>query len=86
MLSKHFSQLQTTHPLLLSSFFILHPLAAAAGQDDQEFSSFEQIMAKPAKKRTFAEKVQAGMYTLMQKTGFFGILLCASVSDKGREG
>ncbi|RKO84062.1 hypothetical protein BDK51DRAFT_49082 [Blyttiomyces helicus] len=58
-------------------------IAAAAGKDEKDFHSIEAILAKPAKKRKLIERAQVAMYNLMQRSGFFGILLCASVSSIG---
>lgn len=56
--------------------------AAEAGRDDQGFASIESLLAKPRSQRTIGERAQVAMYSLMQSLGFFGILLCASVSHR----
>ncbi|KAI8820269.1 uncharacterized protein EV422DRAFT_568234 [Fimicolochytrium jonesii] len=55
--------------------------AAEAGRDDQGFASIESVLKKPRSRRTIGEKLQIGMYNMMQSLGFFGILLCASIPN-----
>jgi hypothetical protein len=54
--------------------------ASEAGKNNDEFLSIERILAKPIAERTLSERVQAYIHHLMKTAGFWGILLCASVS------
>lgn len=54
--------------------------AALAGQDDPEFASIETILKKKRKERTIYENLQVMMHSMMTNLGFWGILICASVS------
>ena len=53
--------------------------AALAGQDDEEMDHIEQIKLKPKAEQSLWERVQVGMFEMMQRWGFWGILVCASV-------
>ncbi|KAI9206075.1 uncharacterized protein BJ171DRAFT_40708 [Polychytrium aggregatum] len=55
--------------------------AASAGRDDQDFLTIEKILAKNPKDRAFNERAQVFVYNLLQRLGFFGILLCASIPN-----
>ena len=55
--------------------------ALEAGKDDDEFTSFERILAKNPSDRMFSEKAQIWIHDLLKTAGFFGILLCASIPN-----
>ncbi|KAJ3122500.1 Vacuolar membrane protease [Nowakowskiella sp. JEL0407] len=54
--------------------------SSAAGQSDEEFSGFQNILEKDPDTLSIWEKLQVVMFNIMRKLGFWGILLCASVS------
>ncbi|KAI9366879.1 hypothetical protein DFJ73DRAFT_805984 [Zopfochytrium polystomum] len=64
----------------LPPYFIARA-AAVAGKDDPDFVTVERIMERPSSERVFSERMQVLMYTMMQKMGFFGILICASIPN-----
>ncbi|KAJ3110861.1 Vacuolar membrane protease [Phlyctochytrium bullatum] len=55
--------------------------AAAAGKEDADFNSIERILEKSPEDRTVMEKGQVFIYTIVQKLGFVGIVLCASIPN-----
>jgi hypothetical protein len=40
-----------------------------------------ELQKKPSEERTLKDKVYLFVYDMMQRLGFFGIFLCASVSN-----
>jgi hypothetical protein len=52
-----------------------------AGKADDQFDHTEEIKRKPRNKLTLWERVQLIMFELMQRLGFFGILLAASIPN-----
>lgn len=55
--------------------------AARAGKDDPEVLTIEKIKLKNSKSLTLFERFQLTMLHLVDKLGFFGILLCASIPN-----
>lgn len=53
--------------------------AAAAGQNDDDFSNIELLLKKKESDRSISERLQVFVFSLMQSSGFWGILICASV-------
>ncbi|TPX51179.1 hypothetical protein SeLEV6574_g00434 [Synchytrium endobioticum] len=55
--------------------------AAAAGRDDQSIASIENLRRKSPSSLSFSERAQVGMYSMLVKFGFIGIVLCASIPN-----
>ncbi|KAJ3170839.1 hypothetical protein HK101_011321 [Irineochytrium annulatum] len=55
--------------------------AAAAGKDDVDFNSIERILEKDPTDRTIMERGQVAIFNVVQKFGFYGIVLCASIPN-----
>ncbi|KAJ3102180.1 Vacuolar membrane protease [Phlyctochytrium planicorne] len=55
--------------------------AAIAGKDDADFNSVERILEKDPAERSVMERGQIAIYEVVQKLGFFGIVLCASIPN-----
>lgn len=54
--------------------------AAMAGQGNSDLNEIQAIRSKTSSDRSISEKTQLFIFDMMQRLGFFGILLCASVS------
>lgn len=53
--------------------------AASLSSSSDEVDAVELLLKKDS--LTISEKVQVGMYKLMENWGFFGILVCASIPN-----
>jgi hypothetical protein len=54
-------------------------LAALAGQSNEEMDEISALQNKKPEERTLKDRVYLFVYNMMQRLGFFGIFLCASV-------
>ncbi|RKP25842.1 vacuole membrane protein 1 [Syncephalis pseudoplumigaleata] len=55
--------------------------AALAGQTNEEMDEISELLEKPAAERTLKDKVYLFVYSMMQRLGFLGIFLCASIPN-----
>lgn len=55
--------------------------AALAGEQDSSVGELEKLQRKPPNNRSMFERVKLRMFELMERLGFFGILLCASIPN-----
>jgi hypothetical protein len=54
-------------------------VAVNSATASSDIDGFKALIRKPFAKRSLNEKFQVFMYQIMQRLGFWGILLCASV-------
>lgn len=52
-----------------------------AGRGDEDFDHIQEIQYKPKSELNFWEKIQLFIFYVLNKMGFFGILLCASIPN-----
>jgi hypothetical protein len=57
--------------------------AAMAGQHSEEMDEIDALQKKAPENRTLKDHVYLFVYNIMQRLGFLGIFLCASVSIYG---
>jgi hypothetical protein len=61
------------------SFQTSQSIAVTSATASSDIDGIKTLIRKPFAARSLNEKFQVFMYQIMQKLGFWGILLCASV-------
>ena len=62
-------------------FDVTDVIAALAGRSNSDLSHIEELKRKPRSRVSTWDRVQLLMFDLLQRFGFFGILIAASVGD-----
>ncbi|KAJ1564366.1 Vacuolar membrane protease [Nowakowskiella sp. JEL0078] len=65
----------------LPPYFVARASANHDGGDDEDLASFESVLQKDPAHHTLWEKLQVSMFNMLQKFGFWAILLCASIPN-----